>query len=571
MARSPERFRYLELICTVARPAICALWFGCLAMSHPALAQNTSQESGAAQIEQRIQPSKKSAPEVEQPQIDVAPGKPAARMGDRSAFVLSAVVIQGATAIPAADLAPIYKTYLAKKISELEIQEIAEAITKAYRDAGYVFSQADVLPQEIIGGVLTIVVTEGFVESLRFDGDAMAGRGIIDGYMAPVLAERPVRLKTIERAMLLVNDLPGVSVADTSITAGASPGGQVLNITLRVKQADADLYLDNRGTPSAGRLQTWVAGAANGLSGPGSRLQIGVFTVPDKPEELVYAAGTWSQPVTDAGTIAELSVSGSVANAGADLAESATESDSLRVKVSLRHPVLRRRLDSLWVVGEFDYYNLNEESFGTVNYEDRTRTARIGIEYFRPEILNGSFFANAVYARGVDVFGASNPGNGELSRSDGRSSFDKVTLEIRRLQKVVGGFAILTQAKGQWANQPLLSGAEFSLGGSQYGRAFDYGELTGELGAGGLIEIRYTGKKPTDWLDSYDLYGFYDAGAVWQDIGGSQFLSSAGVGMRSAFKHGIVADIQAARPLNRRVSTEGDKDIRVLFSLGAGF
>ena len=213
---------------------------------------------------------------------------------------------------------------------------------------------------------------------------------------------------------------------------------------------------------------------------------------------------------------------------------------------------------------------MNEDTLGATSYEDRNRTARLGLEYYRAKLLNGDFYAKAVYARGLDILGASNPGSGQLSRSDGKTTFDKVTIEIRRMQKLWGGFGLYAQAKGQWANQPLLTAAEFSLGGSQYGRAYDYGELVGDRGAAGALELRYTGKNPADWIDSFDVYAFYDGGFVWNEGVGRQALTSAGIGVRGSFAKGFYADMQVAKPLNHEVSTEADKDLRVLFSLGVG-
>ena len=481
-------------------------------------------------------------------------------------FVLSAVAIEGATAFTPAELAPFYADYLAKTVTNVEVEKIAQTITKAYRDAGYVFSQADAPVQDVLAGVLRIKVTEGYVERIEY-ADDVSGNSVVGSYMAPVLAERPTRLATIERALLLINDLPDVAIGDTSVADGSEDGGKVLKVALDYSAVNADFYMDNRGTPSSGRLQAWTSAAANGLFGVGNRLQFGVFTVPDKPQELIYLQTKWSQPIGPWGTTVEASVSGSQSNAGADLEDSDTESDSFRVHLTLRHPIIRTRNDSLWLLGELDYYDVNEDVSNAVSYQDRNRTARIGLEYYRSDLLAGDFYAKAAYDRGFDVMGAK---NSQLSRSDGERQFNLVTLELRRLQKLWGGFGLYLQAKGQWASKPVLSGAEFSVGGSQYGRAYDYGEIAGDQGAAGSVELRYTGENPTDWLDSYDLYAFYDGGVVWDAGVERQVITSAGGGLRATFALGFYGDVQVAKPLNHEVSTESDKDLRVLFSLGAG-
>ncbi len=544
--------------------ATCALWSGF------ALAQTSGTASSPAQIEKRIDEQRQRPPEELRPgQGVVAPAVPLPS-GEKISFVLSAVIIEGATAFEPAELAALYRRYLATPVTEVEIREIAKAVTKLYQDAGYIFSQADALPQDVVDGVLTLRVTEGYVERIEVEGlDVDDPR--IAGYFDAVLAERPVRLETIERALLLTNDLSGVALADSKVADGATTGAKVLKLRFDTKDYNADVYLDNRGTPSSGRLQTWLSGSANGILTTGDQLRLGFFTVPDAPQELLYGSARWTQPLGRWGTTAELALSASKVNAGDYLADSDTESKSRRIHLTLRHPVMRSRNQSLWAIGELDYYDLSEDRNGTDNYEDRNRFAVLGVEYYRPSLGNGDIYAKWAYTRGLDVLGASNPGNGLLSRSDGKAVFDKVTLELRRLQKIWGGLGLFVQAKGQWSNQPLLTGAEFSLGGSQYGRAYDYGELVGDSGAGALAELRYTGKKPVDWVSSYDLYVFYDGGVVWNDGGARQTLTSVGGGVRTTVNDLAYADIQVAKPLNRNVSTESDDDLRVLFALGASF
>ena len=546
-----------------------ALLTGAVSLIGPAGAQSTGASSNPTQIERQIDAQQPRRPNVLQPNLDVLPDSQVTPLRDAFSFVLSAVAIDGAERFSPAELAPLYRKYLATRVTEAEVQEIAQAITKTYRDAGYLFSTADVPPQDVLAGVLRIRVTEGYVAEVKLS-DGVERDGALSAYLSQILAERPVRLETIERALLLINDLPDISLIDASISDGTEPGAKVLNLKVEPRAFNADLYMDNRGTPSSGRLQTWVSASANGVLSTGDQFQIGVFTIPDAPRELLYGLISWTQPLGSWGTTAEIALSGSKIDAGADLADSETESDSRRIHLTLRHPILRTRRHSLWAIGELDFYNVNEDQSGARTYEDRNRMVRLGAEYYVPDALGGDFYTKAVYTRGLDILGASNAGNGQLSRFDGKATFDKIALEVRRLQNLWGGFGLFAQAKGQWANQPLLTASEFSLGGSQYGRAYDYGEAVGDRGVAGLVELRYTGKEPTDWLASYDLYAFYDGGVAWNDGAARQVLTSAGGGVRASFAKGIYADLQAAKPLNHEVSTEADKDLRVLFSLGMG-
>jgi hemolysin activation/secretion protein len=126
------------------------------------------------------------------------------------------------------------------------------------------------------------------------------------------------------------------------------------------------------------------------------------------------------------------------------------------------------------------------------------------------------------------------------------------------------------QLTGQWADDQLLSSEEFGLGGSYIGRAYDFSEISGDHGVGSLIELRYGRDVENKVLRGYQLYGFYDIGAVWNDGDGEadrQTLASAGAGVRMALPGSLRINLEYARALTRPVSQDGDKIERLFLSV----
>ena len=84
-----------------------------------------------------------------------------------------------------------------------------------------------------------------------------------------------------------------------------------------------------------------------------------------------------------------------------------------------------------------------------------------------------------------------------------------------------------------------------------------------------MAELRY-GNQIFDWLGA-QLYGFYDAGIVWNDNAapgaGDATLNSAGAGLRFNLPHQLFLSYEAAKPLTRTPAIPGDKDVRHFFSL----
>ena len=144
-----------------------------------------------------------------------------------------------------------------------------------------------------------------------------------------------------------------------------------------------------------------------------------------------------------------------------------------------------------------------------------------------------------------------------------------------RLQEVWGPVSLRIVAQAQVALDPLLSFEEFLLGGSQFGRAYDFGELSGEDGLAGSIELRYGEEVDDSLVTSYEVYGFYDIGAVWnrntEPGERRESLASAGGGARVGLMRDIQASLEVAQPLTRDVASTGDRGARVFFSITAQF
>src|SRR5262249_20222041 len=121
---------------------------------------------------------------------------------------------------------------------------------------------------------------------------------------------------------------------------------------------------------------------------------------------------------------------------------------------------------------------------------------------------------------------------------------------------------------------PLLASEEFTIGGPSYGRAYDSSEITGDHGAALKLELRYGETTNSAYLQSYQGYVFYDAGAVWnRDAAGGepekQTLTSTGVGVRLNMSRSLFGSAEIAFPLSRDIASEGNdgEDPRLFFNI----
>lgn len=561
----------------IRRGALPCVWaiMAVIQAGEPADAQSTGADADPGQIERRIE-ERHSRPPRDSPDVLPLPAAPSETPGDDGqSFVLSAVALSGVTVFRAAEIAESYEEFLARTITLSDAEAIANRITRRYREAGYVLSRAYVPPQTVETGVLRVVVVEGHVGTVEMRGPG-AEAAALAAYGAAIRAERPLTLTTLERNILLINDLAGVSVDRSNLEETEEGSGDfTLTLTLGYDRVDGTAYLDNRGTPAVGRPQSWTAAGANSVFGKGERLQLGLFTVPTQPRELIYLEGEYRQPLGTDGTEAAISLSHSAIDAGSDLGELDTESESVRLAVRVSHPLVRSRDENLWLNGLFEARNSREERQGSENFDDRLRVARIRVNYVVGD-EEASSSAIVMVSRGLGILGASNERSGPLSRFDGRAEFTKVNADLVHTRTIAGDWSAQIAAIGQKSADSLLSSEEFGLGGNRFGRAYDFGEVTGEDGIAGSAELRYTLPDPGDFLTFAQLYGFYDIGAVWNRNATGTFwrhsLSSAGIGLRVDLPRSIRAGVEAALPLTRQVETSGgDTSPRYFFTLAADF
>ena len=488
--------------------------------------------------------------------------------------VLGGVVIEGNTVFDAAALAPTYEDALARDVDLAAISRILQRITDKYRDAGYFLSRAVAPPQSLERGILRIKVIEGYVERVSFSG-ADRGARRLEPYFAQVTAARPLRLATLERAILLVNDLPGLHVAPALTPIDEAAGRYALTLALEYRPLGGFASLDNRGPKSLGPWEAQASASANSLLDDFDRGLISVFTTPGEPRELVSTELRYEHPLGSAGTRLALAAARSDVRPEGNLAPLDLKGTALRYLALVTHPLLRRRDETLWLSGTFDVFDSHEHQQGAPLFDDHLRVLRAALDYAASDALGGVNQAYGETSQGLAILGASRTDSVRLSRSNGHADFTKLAVTVTRQQALGGAWSAQLGLAGQKANTPLLVSEQFPLGGARFGRAYDPAEIVGDDGMAGSLELRFGRSPQQPWLRSYQVYAFYDLGAVWNmgvaDASRHQSLASAGGGFRFFLPHDVVATLEIARPLTRIVAAEGDKPVRVLTSLSASF
>src|SRR5215470_7741626 len=161
-----------------------------------------------------------------------------------------------------------------------------------------------------------------------------------------------------------------------------------------------------------------------------------------------------------------------------------------------------------------------------------------------------------------------------LSRDGASSNFSVLDFWFTRYQTLSDAWSVKVATAGQIASGPLFTSQQFYLGGLAFGRGYGSAEISGDNGLAGSLELRFDQKLDFRYLSGYQLYGFVDAGAVWNDgygISDGVSLTSVGGGVRLFLWDDLRADIGVAFPLSYRAPDNEARNARLLFSISNAF
>ena len=480
--------------------------------------------------------------------------------------------MKGAVAISGAAIAAAYQPYLGKRVSEADLAAIAAAITDQYRTAGYFLTRAIVPPQDIRAGRIRIEVIEGSITEVKVKGEGAEQFGI-GSLLAAVKAERPARLATLERQMLLISDRPGVRVVDTTLEEIGGPTGKFrLVVQLRTWRIYSAFGVDNLGSSAVGPWQTYATAAFNSYLAPGDTLAVNLSTIAKDPRELAFGRLSYDMPVGTDGIRIGASALYSDVWPG-DIrrqTNNRTRTETFEMRGSIAP--LQSQAASLNVTAAFGFSDVSQSDIYGSIYNDHIRTLTLTGDYRFRDDFKGVSYLTVVGRQGLEIFGASQADDAWLSRAGAAGDFSVFNLFFTRYQTLSDEWSVKISAASQLASTPLLLSQQFYLGGAAFGRGYGSAEISGDNAMAGSAELRFDQTLNAPYLKGFQIYGFVDSGVAW-NVGyrytDGLSLTSAGLGARFFLTEDLQAGIGVAFPLTYRAADNLNRSAQLLFSLSS--
>jgi hemolysin activation/secretion protein len=433
---------------------------------------------------------------------EVPPGGPA--------VAVSGFDIIGNTVFDTATLQSQVASYVGKDLTLAELYKVAAVLTRYYQDHGYGVARATLPQQQLSGGHVTLQVVEGRIGKVSVDGNTRTRSGTILAQGSAVQSGDVYTDAAMDRASLLVNDLPAIQ-AQAVLAPGADFG--TADVTYKVtedSEYSGQVSVDDYGRPDVGRWRLNGEAGIASLTGSGDRLTADVTH--SEHDQLNFGALRYSLPLGAAGGRLNASYNQShyyVTGAFTDLGLSG---GSKNANLAYQYPLIRSHDTNFYWGAGFEH----QGSDSIVNpFDPVTHKSAGGAKVTETELnlvqLTGFFTRSHEDGSSYNLSG-SFASNGE--RDDGlKGSAERARFELDSgyTKPIADAWTFVARASAVWSPDPLSDTEKFSLGGPDDVRGFPSADVRGDSGVFASAEIQRT--LAPAWPLALGWY--VDAGKAW--------------------------------------------------------
>jgi hemolysin activation/secretion protein len=446
--------------------------------------------------------------------------EPQLALKDKSTLFVSSFEIDGPNLVDEAEARAILAPYENRKLTLAEIYAAADKITTLYRIHGYLVAKAYVPAQDARGGVLRLKLVPGEYGAITIRNESLVRDEYLQSVIDHALAGSPLIQKdALERAMLLVSDLPGAGMPRVAIGPGQAP--ETSDFVFAVPEArriDGYWVADNFGSPWTGRVRTSGAINVNSPLGIGDR--IALFGMVSQDTGLVNGRAAYSLPIGYDGLRGEVAAFRTTYVLSGVYAATNGTGTADGIGATLTYAMRRQRDDSIYISGNFTHMGLNDKLLG-VSFADRTidlGTAAItrdtvGALIGLPLTTSGTFAFTAGYVNFLD------PKEKALNLAgvDTAGNYEKINLSFVATLALDEKLSLSTNFRAQKSlSGNLDSSQQMSLTGYWGVRSYDEG-LSGDSGYLVTPELKYA--LPGIYGYRHAIGAFTDVGAAWLEHG----------------------------------------------------
>jgi hemolysin activation/secretion protein len=438
-----------------------------------------------------------------------------------------------------------------------------EDILQYYRSRGYALTSV-ALAIDRSSGVVRYGVTEGHIAAVKLDGDIGPAGSMVLRFLNHLTEYPVIDTLTLERWLLLAQDVPGVTLSTVLEPSKDDPGALTLVAQVSLKHVSGLASLDNRAFDLTGPIEFLGIVDLNSLTAWGDKTEFAYFHAFPNSQNFGQISSEWY--IGASGLKLKVYGGAGVNLPTGSLAALKYDGWTDIFGTQLTYPVIRSRRQNLNVYTSLDalestVYAGNPSAQSSA---DEVRALRFGGDYIVSDLLLGNTMPgttqfSARLSRGLDFLGGF---HGEavppsVPRQGEQHNFTAIRFETSRTQTLFepwngANVALMGLVTGQWTPDILPPSEQFYLGGSRFTRGFYAGQVPGDKALAITIEPQLNTLVDLSWIGSRtevasQFYVFYDWGESWQNLGSDLHarLASAGGGARLQVTKNVELDLEA--------------------------
>jgi len=417
--------------------------------------------------------------ETKTPELETEEVKPT-QPTEKVAFILTKVTFTGNTVFKAEDFISIYRSYIGKKVTFADLQDIMDKIKEKYKQKGYLTTVVYFPEQEIKNGKIEIKIVEGKLGETKIEGNKWFSTPLIKRYFHPKKNEI-LNITKIQRDILRLNQNSDMEVK-TVLTRGQTP--ETSDITLQVKDSmpyHIGFSEDNQGTRLTGKNRTSLSFRSSSLTGLNDSLFVNTLLTRRSFGEYV----SYFLPIDTYGTKAGFDFVYFWMELGKEF-----KSFDITGETQIWTPRLSKEIylsEDFQCQAEIGLQikSIKKYMADETTADDQLRLPYLDLDFTKQDSFFGGGYTSfsPEFVFGTSGFlGASKRGHSKASREDTCGFFFKYRQSLSRTQKMPLDSILYVKSQFQTANRTLPSAEQFQLGGQSSIRGYPEGDYLADIG-----------------------------------------------------------------------------------------
>jgi len=465
-----------------------------------------------------------------------------------------------------------------------QIQEVADEITRYYRQHGLILATAFIPAQDVTEGKVIIEVLEGRLGDARTESNSMYSSKVILRSFEPLKGQVIYKDK-IETGLLYLSDYPGLNVSGIFQPGKEHGDSELLIKVLDERRFNGAVQVDNHGSEFTGEYRTRFDLSVNNPAGVADRLDVTLLKSLDPKKsnhDGNFGSVNYQLPIYRNDWQFGVNASHNQFKVGQNFEKDDITGKSTVVGINVKKYFHRHRAYNTFALGEFNRkhakvdlalsnvqtsdYDVATLELGFDNIDTRFAGINVGVVQFSQGIgtrLGADGFSDTTYKGG----------------------FQKISINYSRLQTLFKNSSLLLSTQFQYSFDRLNSLEQFPLGGADNVRAFPVSEYLRDIAYSASLEwilnapgfadkVAFAGRR---WGEVFNVSLFYDVGGGWLieaengDTSDSVDLQGAGIAVKFNLPGQFMAKLQAATAVGSTKPLNGASSQQYYFDLAYYF